>query len=247
MNVFEQMEAQKSSFTKTDNEIYALISKFPKEFSTNRINQLVSAWGISQSALTRFAKKLGFFGFAEFQYQYRLDLNEITARPQMSRSEYIGSLLHQIECAVSKKDLSEIAEKMISARTVYASGSSIAKIPAFYVSSSSAITGLFRAVHFNPDEFSVCCGSDDVMLIFSAYTGNAFQKQIESQSKKEDRPYTILITFNQCHSLIPFFDKTVILPAPSTAGDSSSAAGEPIAFLFFLDLLGQEIAGKKSV
>ena len=97
MNIFEEMELKKNQFTKTDHVVYAMIRKFPDEISSEKVNDLAISWNISQAALTRFAKKLGFTGFTEFQYYYRKALEEPEVTDKNGISQQYASVLSKIE------------------------------------------------------------------------------------------------------------------------------------------------------
>lgn len=71
MNIIDRMDTLVAAYTATDRKIYEFIKKFPEQFASCSLNEIVERFKISQPALTRFAKKLGFSGFLEFQYQYR--------------------------------------------------------------------------------------------------------------------------------------------------------------------------------
>lgn len=243
MTIFDEMEAKKNTFTKTDNEIYATIKKFSDDVATNRINEIVSIFGISQPALTRFAKKLGYSGFTEFQFAYKNDLQNLKEKPKKTHAQVYGDLFSSIENSISKEEIHSLAKRMISSHIIYTAGASIAQIPASYIFSIGQITGWFTAIQCSTHEIPSYMQNDDVFILFSAYSGSAFKSSMERFHGKETQPYKILITFNPKHSLRKEFDMIFVLPA---VNNSSSAIGtavtaEPISFLFFIDLLVDEI------
>ena len=77
MNIFELMDSKVSSFSKTDKAIYEQIKKFPEEFANSSLNVLCDSGSFTKSAMTRFAQKLGFAGYTEFQYQFQQDIRSI--------------------------------------------------------------------------------------------------------------------------------------------------------------------------
>ena len=76
MNLFEHMDAMASSFTKTDHYIYTQCKKFTTDFAEDSITMITQNHNISQPALTRFAKKLGFSGFNEFQFALAMQVED---------------------------------------------------------------------------------------------------------------------------------------------------------------------------
>ena len=98
MNTIELMDGSVSSFSKTDRAIYEAIRKFPDTFATSSVTQLSLSAGFSKPALTRFAQRLGFSGFVEFQFQFAQDLEQARARTDAPTSaEVYGSLLKAVE------------------------------------------------------------------------------------------------------------------------------------------------------
>ena len=117
MNTLELMDASVSSFSKTDRQIYESIRKFPEEFATRSITEVSDNTRVTKPALTRFAKKLGFSGFAELQYQLTQDLKEMRENPiGESTSEKYASLLIQTDKSVDKEAIRRLIRKMKSSR-----------------------------------------------------------------------------------------------------------------------------------
>ena len=117
MNTLELMDASVSSFSKTDRQIYERIRKFPEEFATCSITEVSDNTRVTKPALTRFAKKLGFNGFAELQYQLAQDLKEMKENPVGdSNSEKYASLLIQTEKSVDKEAVRRLIRRMKSSR-----------------------------------------------------------------------------------------------------------------------------------
>ena len=241
MNIFEEMELKKKQFTKTDHAVYAMIRKFPDEISSEKVNDLAISWNISQAALTRFAKKLGFTGFTEFQYYYRKALGEPEVTDQNGISQQYASVLSKIESICNKELLQGLAEHMLKADIVYAGGASLSRLPVEYMLSLSRFFGKFRCIQIDPVEKCSSIRRNDMVMIFSADTGFAYKKLSETLDESDERPYSVLITFNEKHPLRKHFDQIIVMPSLSPDGIHSTAPGEPISFLFFLNLLYTEL------
>jgi DNA-binding MurR/RpiR family transcriptional regulator len=87
MDVLDLIETKVSAFTKTDMAIYEYLKADPEGFARKGYDELVEDLGISPSSLIRFAKKLGYTGYASLQYQLGIDL---AARNAKQREKTIG-------------------------------------------------------------------------------------------------------------------------------------------------------------
>ena len=104
MNILDLIDTKVSSYTKTDRFIYEKLKKFPERFAENSYSDAVEEFGVSPAALTRFAKKLGFNGFNEFQFQLISDLRERNNDQQSSSmAEKFGKALVRTEESISAK------------------------------------------------------------------------------------------------------------------------------------------------
>ena len=69
MNPLELIQHNFDSFTKTEEIIAAYVLNDPKDFARAPIETTVEACGTSKAAMIRFAKKLGYNGYAELKYE----------------------------------------------------------------------------------------------------------------------------------------------------------------------------------
>ena len=67
MNVIQIMEQKKTEFTPNDQLIYQKISKDPGKIVQMTTSALSDACGVSQPALTRFVKGLGYSRYQDFR------------------------------------------------------------------------------------------------------------------------------------------------------------------------------------
>ena len=131
MNTIELMDGSVSSFSKTDRAIYEAIRKFPDMFAASSVTEIANGGGFSKPALTRFAQRLGFGGFVEFQYQFAQDLEERRQRSDAPTSaEVYGGLLKLVEERLDREQLLSLLERMRASRHVYLMGYNLSRIPA---------------------------------------------------------------------------------------------------------------------
>jgi len=248
MNIIELMDAKKSSFSKTDRKIYEGIKKFPNEFATDSITNLTNTSGVTKSALTRFAQKLGFSGFQELQFQFQTDLksqNEIYKNK--THSEIYGSVLAQTEETADIHQIRQFIEKLKESHAIYILGTNLSRIPA---------VELHIALSFEKDMISILPHADmlpynfhenDVLIIYSAISGSSHQELMKTLRKEnKTKPYMVLITTNAKHPLRHNFDMIFSLPTASLADSTSNTVlSDTFAFLMFNDILTNELTNMK--
>lgn len=240
MNIFELMDSRVSSFSRTDRFIYESIKKFPDQFAHDSLTSLCDNGAFTKSAMTRFAQKLGFAGFQEFQYQFQQDIssyknNEI----KKSNADIYSRILHQVSDTVDKQQIRNIIMKMKQAKRLYILGSNLSRIPAetllIALSFNSDICASLPSADMLPYRFN----DDDMIIVYSAASGSNHQPLMRSLRREgQGKPYMVLITVNAKHPLRHNFTETVVLPT-ATMSDSASPVilSDTFAFLMFNDIL----------
>ena len=147
MNILDLIDTKVSSYTKTDRFIYEKLKKFPERFAENSYSDAVEEFGVSPAALTRFAKKLGFNGFNEFQFQLISDLRERNNDQQSSSmAEKFGKALVRTEESISAKQIDRTADEIIKAERVFCFGFNASSLPARFLWDSLRSKFDFNAV-----------------------------------------------------------------------------------------------------
>lgn len=242
MNVLELMDSKTTSFSKTERRIYEGIKRFPEHFATNSITEIATHSGISKPALTRFAKKLGFNGYMEFQYQLNLDYKNRTTNKKTSLADGFSKTLKQVEEAVSDEILINLSNRITSAHVTYLFGYNLSRLPSEELTMALNLLTDFVAVHPQQDYRPMQYHHDDVMIVYSAVDGSSYKEYLRSlHSNKGIRPYMILITTNGKHPLRHNFDEVIVLPIVNKVGNDSIALSDTFAFLFFNELLMQKL------
>lgn len=238
MSTLELMDSCTSSYSKTDRAIYEAIRKFPDNFASLSVTELSSSAGFSKPALTRFAQRLGFSGFVEFQYQFAKDLKELHARSDVStNAEVYGNLLRAVEERVDKTQAVALLNRMRASHHVYLMGYNLARIPAEELNIAftfqPGITASLPQVDVMPhfDE-------NDTLLVYSAVSGNSYKDLLGAiRMGRCKKPYMVLVTTNARHPLRRSFDEMIVLPTTTLSDSSRTALSDTFAFLMFNDLL----------
>jgi DNA-binding MurR/RpiR family transcriptional regulator len=240
MNTIELMDGSVSSFSKTDRAIYESLRKFPDMFATRSVTDISNSGGFSKPALTRFAQRLGFGGFVEFQYQFAQDLEERRQRSDMpTNAEIYGGLLKLVEERVDKAQLLALIERMRASRHVYIMGYNLSRIPAEELNIALQFDPSISASYPQVDvgqRFT----KDDLLIIYTAVGGDSHKGLLhEFKVGRNVKPYMVLVTTNSKHPLRRNFDELFVLPTATVETSDHTVLADTFSFLMFNDLLAQ--------
>lgn len=238
MNTIELMDGSISSFSKTDRAIYESIRKFPDTFATSSVTQLSLSAGFSKPALTRFAQRLGFSGFVEFQFQFAQDLEQARARTDAPTSaEVYGSLLKAVEERLDRSQLSGLIDRMRTSRHTYLMGYNLSRIPAEELNIALQFHADI-AVSFPQIDVMQRFMPDDLLIVYSAVGGDSYKGLLhEFKIGRNTKPYMVLVTTNSKHPLRRHFDEVIVLPTATITSGSRTVLADTFAFLMFNDIL----------
>ena len=238
MNTIELMDGSVSSFSKTDRAIYEAIRKFPDMFATSSVTDLSARGGFSKPALTRFAQRLGFSGFIEFQYQFAQDLEAARSRTDApTNAEIYGGLLKAVEERVDRTQLQNLVERMRTSQHVYIMGYNLSRMPAEELNIALQFDPTIHASYPQID-VSQRFAADDLLVVYSAVSGDSFKGLMhEFKIGRNTKPYMVLVTTNSKHPLRRNFDEVIALPTATVATSNRTALADTFAFLMFNDLL----------
>ncbi len=238
MNTIELMDGSVSSFSKTDRAIYESIRKFPDTFATSSVTQLSLSAGFSKPALTRFAQRLGFSGFVEFQFQFAQDLEQARARTDAPTSaEVYGSLLKAVEERLDRSQLSALIDRMRTSRHTYLMGYNLSRIPAEELNIALQFHADI-AVSFPQIDVMQRFMPDDLLIVYSAVGGDSYKGLLhEFKIGRNTKPYMVLVTTNSKHPLRRHFDEVIVLPTATITSGSRTVLADTFAFLMFNDIL----------
>lgn len=242
MNVIDLMDSKNASFSKTERNIYEGIKKFPEQFANSSITEISNHSGFTKASLTRFAKRLGFSGYVEFQFQFQTDLAHLTEEPQRNLSDIYSFVLKQTEQSVDPSTLEYLKKLLKHARNVYLTGTNLCRLAAEELEIALKLVSEINVIHPSLDILPIHYKKDDIFILYSVLNGK-YHAELVRSLKKEDisRPHMILITPNPKHSLRHNFDDVIVLPSSKLSDKDSSAISDTFSFLMFNELLVQEI------
>lgn len=240
MDVLELMETKVSAFTKTDLAIYEYLKADPEGFAHKGYDELVEDLGISPSSLIRFAKKLGYTGYASLQYQLGVDLER---RAEDSREKSIGQIysdfILQQEKTIDQQALDELAAWISGASKVYCMGFYLSNLPARFL--SVALRALHGVDADNPEYDFVMrqFHSDELIVLFSVRSGEQYREFMKVLAKLPDaeRPRIALVTMNPKHLLRSYCDSVIVLPSADSVGRERIAIIDNMLYMMFNEML----------
>lgn len=236
MDTLTLMDSMVASYSKTDRTIYESIRKFPDNYARQSISEISEGGHFSKAALTRFAKRLGYGGFAEFQYQLKQDLeNRREGAP--TNAEVYSALLPTVDEAIDRGSLAVLAERFKASPHVYLMGSNLSRLPA---------EELNMALSYVPEVFSMVpmpdvmprYSTDDTLVVYSAITGAAHIDLVKHlNAHRDSRPHMVLVTTSSKHPLRKYFDEVFMLPTASLSSGTRAVLSDTFAFFMFNDAL----------
>ena len=126
MNIIDLIQEQFPSYTKNEQEIAYYIINHPSDAGRFTIEKLATETNTSQAALIRFAKKLGFSGYAEFKYSLNRFLVSNNAESStnyqddssLSITNIYISCLQQFKETISEKQIEKLVNKIKKAKKI---------------------------------------------------------------------------------------------------------------------------------
>lgn len=249
MNPFEQMQLKQGSFTATDWQVYDAINANIDAVFRGTATLLAEELGVSQAALTRFCKKLGYNGFSDFKmaaYQYHKAA--ATQESPSTAIEYYVQLLQRIPAAMEEADIDALVERLVSSRMVLTSGNHKSALSAQLMAYNLIKFGIVS--HFwSHDMFASIeqvVTDKDTLVIFSA-TSRAFRPIFDFMRDEppEHQPYTVLVTMNNRNPPRTKVDQVIWLPNYQNQNYPQYLESQ-VTFMVFIDLLTNVIAQRLS-
>ena len=240
MDVLDLMETKVSFFTKTDMAIYEYLKADPEGFAHKGYDELVGDLGISPSSLIRFAKKLGYTGYAGLQYQLGIDLEK---RAEHGREKTIGEIycdfILQEEKSIDQVAIDGLARLVLEASKVHCVGFHLSNLPARFL--SVALRALHGVDADSPeyDYLMQQYRNDETIIVLSVRSGEQYREFLKSLSKLSDgeRPSTVLVTMNPRHALKSYCDSTIVLPSAESVGNERIAIIDNMLYMMFNEML----------
>ncbi|MEE3488178.1 MAG: MurR/RpiR family transcriptional regulator [Bulleidia sp.] len=244
MNPFVTMSSNAESFTPNEMTIYKAILANPEQVTYYSIDRLAEEIGVSQPAITRFIKRLGYDKYRDF----RSDISASLARKDASddsRLSYFRRfelLLKNTEAMLTDEYMKGLADYVLSHKRIFASGIGKSGQPAQLMRNILWRYGI-TVDYISYDlmnEFIEGLTADDLLIIFSVSAQTRIMEIAKASSAK-----IMLVTTNAAHKYQDVTDRTVVLPFLPPSAETSSVS--PVLFDMFVELLSSYIAKRTTV
>lgn len=254
MNPLELMELHKVEFTKKELEVYELITNNYDSISGSTATVFANRFGISQSVLSRFCKKLGYSGYGELRmamYQSPDSSNESDRNPTLQiekTARLIGELSQTVASSLEQETIDSLAKRVIAARFIYTIGQGMSMTSATALTIQLLIQSLptsFLNAGLEAEALH-CMNDKDLVFIFSD-KNPTFQNFFETvrELPANSKPHLILITLSPRHPHAQMADEVIVLPRlPSK--NSSIGIGSLYSMLFFGTYLAQAVSAQRA-
>lgn len=243
MNPIQLMELHKETFTQNDNLIHRTIMSDLEQVITKTTSQLAADCGVSQPALTRFVKNLGYDRYRDFRSDVAAWLAsrpvaDIGSNP--TRLPYFTTLeetLGKTEEVLTDAYLRDLAQFIAAHRRIYATGSAKSLQPAqlFEILMRRNKLGVHAVSHDSLDELVDYMDGSDLLVVFSASARES--NLIELNSTASD---VLLVTTNPHYAVAQVVTRAVVLPFAGINAETSSVS--PVLFDVFVELITQYMA-----
>ena len=237
MNPLQLMELHRPHFTRNDLLIYQTITARPEQIIHMTTSALSEECGVSQPALSRFVKMLGYSRYQDF----RADMIAHLARKSgqtVRESGHLGyfhtlyQLLRETEEVLTAEYMEELLHYMDGFEHVFATGTGKSFHPAQLLQILSYKTGrniqaLPRDMLFEAGDYM---GENDLLIVFSA---GGTSQSVRDTTRIAGK--ILLVTANPAHTLRGISDRVLLLPY--VPPDPEESAVSPVLFDVLVELL----------
>ena len=235
MDPIQNMEQHKGQFTRNDRIIYDAIMRNPDQITYQSTSELAKACGVSQPALSRFVKMLGYARYQEF----RSEMTAWVARQQVAADpnrlfyfERLQCLMDAAERVLTDELMRDLAAYVRGCDRLLATGIGKSLHPALLLQALSRKLDLL--VHVCPldvvREYADHMRANDLLVVFSVSTRPELMEKVKATQGK-----VLLVTTNPAHDYQGVVDRTVVLPFLPPDPETSSVS--PVLFDVFVELL----------
>lgn len=237
MTPLQLMEAHKADFTPNDLLIYQSIRENPAQVTYKTISRLAEDCGVSQPALSRFVKTLGYSRYQDFRSELTAWL-ALQSEQEAQGTNHLGyfhqlyQLLQEAEKLLTADYMQELARYIGQHRNILASGLAKSFHPAQLF--EILMRKKSRAVRAVPYDFlgesADYLEEEDLLVLFSVSGKSQIMREVQYTKGK-----VLLVTASLEPPALPCIDRTVVLPY--VTGDPESSSVSPVLFDVFVELL----------
>lgn len=236
-DVMARMAQHEGTFTPNEHLIYDYVERNPDKVAQMTTTSLAEACGVSQPALTRFVKTLGYSRYQDF----RADLIAWQARDReggqgprdgLPYFDVLHRELDLVEGLLTNDLMRELSDYVGSFRRVFATGVGKSRHPADLLEVLMIKTGRdFRSVGVDVlRELSDSLLDTDLMIVFSVGGNHQSFRFLRNTAGS-----ILAITTDETSELAHMASRTVTVPVAGASAESCSVS--PVMFDVFVELL----------
>lgn len=224
MDVFTQMDLHREEYTPREQEIYELFRNHPSEVGGATSTDIARRFGIPQSAISRFCKKIGYSGYGDFRMNMMFSGMTVSQKGERGASDdtadILSSYAYAVRDAMSDEELDRLAKLILHAEHVYTVGEAASSFPAQFLAFNlmgNALPGHFITTGWEQETLR-CMTSRDLVVVFSSK--NPTQEKFLTLLRELNparQPYVVLVTHSANHPLSSLVDDKVLLPLTTDA------------------------------
>ncbi|MBR4444572.1 MAG: MurR/RpiR family transcriptional regulator [Solobacterium sp.] len=242
MSLLNRIRMAADQMTPTDKKIAEAVMADPELFARTDTAEISEQYGFSQPALTRFAKKIGYSGYAEFRYDIARNKNNMAEEAQnITLSSETARLLEKTEELFPADLLEEIAAEIGEARHIFVTGYHRSRASA-QLMNTALLNYRYSSEMIPYDEvfkLDSYCRKEDMLIVFSVRS-KIFVSLIKELSECENRPKIVLVTCAPKHEAAKYCDRVIVLPDRKTI-QSPLEPDPAITTIFFINLLSMHL------
>lgn len=240
MNPFLNMEQHKAEFTQNDMKIYQAIMEQPEKVISLSTSDFAKEADVSQPALTRFIKMLGYLKYNDFRSDitaWSAQLNSNSQSDSLPYFERLKLLISEAEKVLDDKYMEELAQYVLSFQRIFTSGIGKSSEGAHLLHTLLRKYGIF--VHLvSTDELRDTADNineDDLLILFSVSANpELMDKVVNTQAK------VLLVSTSAADPYKQIIDRLVLLPYLPPHPETCSVS--PVLFQILVELLDSYIA-----
>lgn len=224
MDVFEQMALSEDALTPAEHSVYDIVKAHPDAVLGSTSNELARRYGVSQSAVSRFCKRLGFAGYGDFRMALHQSLTSrrFDGQGEDEGTDYLGCLdrlMRATRDVVTSPDATEALARFRDARNVYALGAGQSSVPARMLVGrlqEDSIPSHYVEAGYG-SEVLHCVNARDCLVAFSSKNPTFHDVLVTASTlKPERRPRIMLVTHTSRHPDRKLCDDVIVLPTWTT-------------------------------
>lgn len=237
MNPLQRMELHKADFTQNDQIIYDCIMKNPAGITHMSTSSLAELCGVSQPALSRFVKGLGYARYQDFRAELIGMVAQQTEQAEKGQEHLLYfsqlyQLLHETEQLLTANYLHELGSYLCEFPRIFASGIGKSRHAAELLEILMRKHRRFAQAisHDALTELTDYMESDDLLIVFSVSGGEHIMEEALRANGK-----VMLVTSKPDPRYTDKVNKLVVLPHLSSDPETDSVS--PVLFDIFVELV----------